>query len=153
MPPLQPLLWYFIHSCSLPYVIYYFIFGFIFCFINNSTFLSYLSLVVGGGGGWWWGPLEATEASSRAQILARVAKSTPLPIPPGPLKLRLFGEIHGNNYLSICSFCKRHLRRRCCVNFWWFIRNVQQSRLPNYFRIYRHPPETSVWKIGTCALE
>ena len=37
-------------------------------------------------------PLEATEVSSRAQILARRRDSTPLPTPPGPLKLRLFQE-------------------------------------------------------------
>ena len=51
----------------------------------------------GGGGGWWCfvavgpcRPREATEASSRAQILARCGESCP-PTPPGPLKLRLFG--------------------------------------------------------------
>ena len=38
------------------------------------------------------GPLEATEASSRAQMLAQLPKSRPLPTPPGPLKLRLFGK-------------------------------------------------------------
>ena len=36
-------------------------------------------------------PLEATEASLRAQILSRWRKSSP-PMPPGPLKLRLFEE-------------------------------------------------------------
>ena len=36
--------------------------------------------------------LEATAARSRAQILARQRESTPLPTPPGPLKLRSFGE-------------------------------------------------------------
>ena len=35
---------------------------------------------------------EATEASSRAQILARPPKSSPIPTPPGPLKLRSLGE-------------------------------------------------------------
>ena len=60
-------------------------------------------MVVGGGGWWWWvvvvvvggpwRPREATEASSREQILAWFArKYSPLPTPPGPLKLRLFGE-------------------------------------------------------------
>ena len=60
-------------------------------YIYRSTFLSYLSLVTGGGRWWWyvvvvgggswwwvgwvvvgghWRPLEATEASSRAQCLA-----------------------------------------------------------------------------------
>ena len=56
--------------------------------------------VVADGGGWWWvvegggggRPREAAEASSRAQILARLPKSSRLPTPPGPLKLRLFGE-------------------------------------------------------------
>ena len=37
---------------------------------------------------------KATEASSRTQILAPPSKSSPLSAPPGPLKLRLFGE-HG----------------------------------------------------------
>ena len=46
---LLPLLCNCIHSCSLPYVIYYTIFKLIFCFINHSTFLSYLLSVVGGG--------------------------------------------------------------------------------------------------------
>ena len=55
--------------------------------------------VVGGGARWWWvvvgspwRPREVTEASCRAQILARHAKSSPPPTPPGPLKLRLLGE-------------------------------------------------------------
>ena len=39
-----------------------------------------------------WGQGEATEASSRAQSLAQHPKSSPLPTPPGPIKLRLFGE-------------------------------------------------------------
>ena len=39
-----------------------------------------------------WRQLEATEAKSRAQILARQHKSNPLPKPPGPLKLSLFVE-------------------------------------------------------------
>ena len=56
-------------------------------------------VVVGVGGWWWvlvaggpWRPQEATEASSRTQILARVLKSSPRPTPQGPLKLRLFGQ-------------------------------------------------------------
>ena len=61
-------------------------------------------MVVGGGGwvvlgGGWWvvgGCLGrqrvATEAISRAQMLARPPKSSPLTTPPGPLKLRLFGD-------------------------------------------------------------
>ena len=36
-------------------------------------------------------PREATEASSRAQILAQYPESSPLPTPPGPLKPRWFG--------------------------------------------------------------
>ena len=36
-------------------------------------------------------PLEATEASSYAQVLAWTEPS-PLATPPGPLRLRLFGE-------------------------------------------------------------
>ena len=56
--------------------------------------------MVAGGGRWWWvvlggagaRPLEATEASSRAQFFARRPKSNPLPTPPGPLKLRVFKE-------------------------------------------------------------
>ena len=38
------------------------------------------------------GPLEATEASSRAQILARHPTCSPLSTPPRPLKLCLFRE-------------------------------------------------------------
>ena len=62
------------------------------------------------GGGWRWvvvgGPwrpleaLEATESSSRAQILAQLTKSSPLTTPPGPLKLRWFREYwhaHGSD--------------------------------------------------------
>ena len=58
-------------------------------------------MVVGGGWLWVvviggpWRPRETTEASSCAQILARYPKSSPLPTPPGPLKLRLFGEKEG----------------------------------------------------------
>ena len=54
----------------------------------------WLVVVVGGGGstGGPWKPRETTEASSRAQILAQYPESSPLPTPPGPLKLRLFGE-------------------------------------------------------------
>ena len=47
--------------------------------------------MVGGGGM----PLEATgptEAISRAQILGQPPKSSPLITPPGPIRLRLFGE-------------------------------------------------------------
>ena len=47
-------------------------------------------MVVGGGGG---RPREASEASSRAQILAWLPRPSPLPTPPGPLKLRLFREL------------------------------------------------------------
>ena len=39
------------------------------------------------------GPRETTEAISRAQILAQYPESSPLPTPPGPLKLSLFGGI------------------------------------------------------------
>ena len=46
-------------------------------------------MVVGGGGE---SSLEATEASSRAQILDWTPKSSPLTTPPRTLKLRLFGE-------------------------------------------------------------
>ena len=35
--PLLPLLWYLIHSCSLAYVTYYFIFGIIYYLINHFT--------------------------------------------------------------------------------------------------------------------
>ena len=49
LPQLLPLLWCFIHCCSLPYVIYYLIFDFICSFIDFSTFILYFSLVVGGG--------------------------------------------------------------------------------------------------------
>ena len=58
-------------------------------------------VVVGGGGRWcWvvvvvgssWRPREATEASTRVQILAWPPKSSPVTTPPGPLKLRLCGE-------------------------------------------------------------
>ena len=92
------------------YIFLYFLYKFIFdsiCLINNFTFLSYLLLVVGvgrwwwvlvGGGWWWvavvgghWRPLEATEASSRAQILARWRESSP-PTPPELPKQHLFGE-------------------------------------------------------------
>ena len=45
-----------------------------------------------GGGGRWWRPREATEASSRAQILSRQRESSPLTTLPGPLKLRLSGN-------------------------------------------------------------
>ena len=48
--PLLPQLWYLIHSCSLPDVMYYFIFDLYVTFINHSTFLLCLSLVVVGGG-------------------------------------------------------------------------------------------------------
>ena len=37
-------------------------------------------------------PLEATEASSCAQLLARDRESSPLTTPPGPRKLRLLGN-------------------------------------------------------------
>ena len=56
---------------------------------------------MGVGGVWWWQmvadsgggrPLEATEASSCALILAQALESTPLPTPPGRLTLRLFEE-------------------------------------------------------------
>ena len=47
---------------------------------------------LGSGDGGLWRQREATEASSRAQILVLHPKSSPLPTPPGPLKLRLFGE-------------------------------------------------------------
>ena len=48
--PLLPLLWYFIHSCSLPYVIHYFCIWFnIVLLFAFSTFI----LLVVGGGGWW----------------------------------------------------------------------------------------------------
>ena len=47
-------------------------------------------VAVGGGGGWGvvggGRPLVTTEASSRAQILARCRGSSPLPRPQGPLK-------------------------------------------------------------------
>ena len=61
LPPLLPLLWCFIRSCSLPCVIYYFIFGLICYFINHSIFYHWWWVVVGGGGRWvvggcrlWW---------------------------------------------------------------------------------------------------
>ena len=38
------------------------------------------------------GPLEAKEASSRAQIWAVDMEASPLPTPPGPLQLHLLGE-------------------------------------------------------------
>ena len=64
LPPLMPLLLgYFNHNCSLPYVIYYFIFDLICYLIKHPNFISYLLLVVGGGwwvvlggGGWWKAP-------------------------------------------------------------------------------------------------
>ena len=40
-----------------------------------------------------WRQREATEASSRAQIMAYDTESSPLTIPPGPLKLRLLRKI------------------------------------------------------------
>ena len=68
LPSLLPLLWCFIHSCSLPHAIHY---HFIFYFINRSTFILYhcwwvvvvvVRQVVVGGGQWWLGgrPLETT---------------------------------------------------------------------------------------------
>ena len=35
---------------------------------------------------------EVRKTNSRAQVWARYAEASPLPTPPGPLKLRLFGE-------------------------------------------------------------
>ena len=55
--------------------------------------------MVGGGGR----PLEATEASSRAQILAQLPKSSRLTTPPGPLKLRLFGELRSRKHIPSFS--------------------------------------------------
>ena len=54
-------------------------------------------VVAGGGGevavgGSPWRQRETTEASSRAQILARCPESSHLLTPPGPLMLRLFVE-------------------------------------------------------------
>ena len=69
-------------------------------------------MVVGGCGGWWREaaggprrPRKATEASSRAQILAWQRESSP-PTPPGSLKLRLFEK--GSQKL----FCT------CILAFW-----------------------------------
>ena len=55
--PLPPQLWYFIHSCSLPYVIYYLIFDLACFFIHSSTFYyiyHWWWVLAGGGGKWWW---------------------------------------------------------------------------------------------------
>ena len=41
LPPLLPLLWYLIYSCSLPYVLYYLIFDSVCDFMNHSTFVHY----------------------------------------------------------------------------------------------------------------
>ena len=49
-----------------------------------------------------WRPLEATEACSRAQILARYPKSSPLPTPPGSL---LFGEIWRRAIVRVVDVC------------------------------------------------
>ena len=57
-------------------------------------------MVMGGGVGGPRRPREATEASSRAQRLAQLPKSSPLPTPPGPLKLRLFGELKASESLE-----------------------------------------------------
>ena len=60
-------------------------------------------MVVVGGGRWWWVvvgggggmPLDAT-GGHRGQFLRTdfgpCLESTPLPTPPGPLKLRLIGD-------------------------------------------------------------
>ena len=57
--------------------------------------------MVVGGGGWWpvvmgrpWSPFEAEEANSRVQIWGLCYKPSPLPMPPGPLKLRSIGNIN-----------------------------------------------------------
>ena len=60
--------------------------------------------MVGGGGG--GRPLEATEDNSRAQIWARLPTSRPLTTPPGPLKLRLFGEQYDMILASDTKHCK-----------------------------------------------
>ena len=69
-------------------------------------------VVVIGGGWWWvvevggpWRPREATEASSRAQILAQCWESSLLPTPPGPLKLRLLGKLKSRKDEFVFSIC------------------------------------------------
>ena len=47
--PLLPLLWYFVHSCSLPYVIYCFIFDLI-CYLVNLFYFYIISIV---DDRWW----------------------------------------------------------------------------------------------------
>ena len=47
--PLLLLLWYFIHSCSLPFVVYYLIFGSISYLDNNSTSIIILPLIIRKG--------------------------------------------------------------------------------------------------------
>ena len=42
LPPLLPQLWYSIHSCSLPSIIYHLIFDLMWFVINHSTFILYL---------------------------------------------------------------------------------------------------------------
>ena len=46
------LLWYLAHSCSLPHIIYYFIFDSIFFYISHF-FGGGCWWVVAGGGRWW----------------------------------------------------------------------------------------------------
>ena len=50
-------------------------------------------MVVGGGWLWWehGRPWEATEVGFRTDS-SQCRKSSLVPTPPGPLKLRLFGE-------------------------------------------------------------
>ena len=101
----QRLLQYFIHSCRLPYVIYYFIFGLIiFCFFTSLLFIMFIIggrwwyvVVVVGADSWWqvvvggpWRP-----GGDRCQFprtdFGPFRISSHLPTPLGPLKLRLFG--------------------------------------------------------------
>ena len=67
-------------------------------------------MVVGGGilvvGG---GPREATDASSRVQILARQRKSSPLTTPPGPLKLRLFGNKYKHIFVYLYEYISLYI--------------------------------------------
>ena len=53
-------------------------------------------------------PRKTTEASSRAHIFAQFTESSFLTPPPGPLKLRLFGEvvIYIYIYIYICMLNK-----------------------------------------------
>ena len=63
-----------------------------------------------------WRPREVTEANSSAQILARQQESSPS-TPPGPLKLRLFGEKANMGKRMRCSESAAPSKSACQIKF------------------------------------